>query len=189
VYPEIKRPAWHHAEGVDVSAGVLQTLADFGYTDAADPVFVQCFDAGEVARLRHDLGCRMRLVQLIGDNSWGESDTDYDELRSAERLETLSRTVDAIGPWLRQLYTVDKGSGSPVSTGLVETAHEAGLLVHPYTFRSDDIPDGFRCFEPQGSNPVRKWGKPLFGICRHHAMIAPAVVPRTRIQEWTFEEG
>lgn len=147
VYPEIKRPAWHHAEGVDVSAGVLQTLADFGYTRADDPVFVQCFDAAEVTRIRHDLGCRLRLVQLIGDNAWGESDTNYDELRTAESLESLSRSVDAIGPWLRQLYTIDPGSGRPVSTGLVETAHEAGLLVHPYTFRSDDIPDGFRCFE------------------------------------------
>jgi glycerophosphoryl diester phosphodiesterase len=147
VYPEIKRPAWHHAEGVDVSARVLQTLADLGYADAADPVFVQCFDAGEVMRLRHDLDCRMRLVQLIGDNTWGESDTDYDELRTGKGLESLAGTVHAIGPWLRHLYTLDPGNGKPVSTGLAEAAHDAGLLVHPYTFRADDLPEGFQCFE------------------------------------------
>jgi glycerophosphoryl diester phosphodiesterase len=147
VYPEIKRPSWHRNEGVDVSAGVLRTLGDFGYAEPEDPVFVQCFDADEVIRLRHELGCRMRLVQLIGENSWGETTTDYDHLRTPEMLGELSETADAIGPWLRQLYDIDAVSGRPVSTGLVEQAHAAGLLVHPYTFRADDLPQGFRCFE------------------------------------------
>jgi glycerophosphoryl diester phosphodiesterase len=147
IYPEIKRPAWHREEGVDVSAGVLETLADFGYENADDAVFVQCFDAEEVLRLRHDLGCRMRLVQLIGENSWGEAATDYDQMRTPEMFAELSETADAIGPWLHQLYDIDGTSGRPVSTGIVDQAHEAGLLVHPYTFRADELPPGFRCFE------------------------------------------
>jgi glycerophosphoryl diester phosphodiesterase len=147
IYPEIKRPAWHREEGVDLSILMLGVLEEYGYEQADDPVYVQCFDAAEVLRLRRDLGCRMRLVQLIGDNSWQESETDYDQLRTADALQELSGSADAIGPWLHQLYTTEAESGKPVSTGLVEQAHAAGLLVHPYTFRADELPNGFVCFE------------------------------------------
>lgn len=147
IYPEIKRPAWHRDEGVDIAPRMLQVLGEFGYRDRTDPVFLQCFDATELARIRHDLGCSLKLVQLIGENEWEEADTDYDELRNAENLQDLSRTVDAIGPWLNHLYELDDSNGHPVATDLVGDAHRAGLAVHPYTFRSDDLPAGFGSFE------------------------------------------
>lgn len=147
VYPEIKRPGWHHQEGFDLASAVLQVLAAHGYEDADDPVFLQCFDAAELVRLRKDLGCRLRLVQLIAENRWAESETDYDFLKSERGLAELANTVDAIGPWVNQLYSVDPINGKPVSTGLTESAHQSGLLVHPFTFRADDLPAGFHCFE------------------------------------------
>lgn len=147
VYPEIKRPHWHRQEGFDISAAVLQVLAEHGYENADDPIFLQCFDAGELLRVRNEFDCRMRLVQLIGENSWAETETDYDYLKSESGLAELAKTVDAIGPWVNQLYTVDPVAGKPASTGLTESAHESGLLVHPFTFRADDLPPGFRCFE------------------------------------------
>ena len=147
IYPEIKRPQWHHEEGIDVAAAVLDLLAAHGYQSAGDPVFLQCFDAAELVRIRTELGCRLRLVQLIGENSWGESETDYDFLRSQQGLAEVAKTVDAIGPWAEQLYSVDPIKGKPASSGLTEDAHSLGLLVHPYTFRADDLPPGFPCFE------------------------------------------
>lgn len=147
IYPEIKRPAWHRDEGVDIAPRMLRVLDEFGYRDRTDPVFLQCFDAAELTRIRHDLGCTLKLVQLIGENEWEEADTDYDELRNAENLQNLSRTVDAIGPWLNHLYEIDDAKGHLVATSLVDDAHRAGLAVHPYTFRSDDLPAGFGSFE------------------------------------------
>ena len=147
VYPEIKRPAWHRDQGIDIAPLMLELLAACGYEGADDPVFVQCFDAAELQRLRHELGCRLRLVQLIGENSWGESTTDYDVLRSPEGLAGLATTVDAIGPWLMQLYEPGADGQPPRSSGLTERAHEAGLLVHPYTFRADDLAPGFAGFD------------------------------------------
>lgn len=147
VYPEIKRPQWHREEGVDLAATVLELLAAYGYETAEDPIFLQCFDAAELARIRTELGCRLRLVQLIGENRWGESETDYDFLKSKQGLAELARTVDAIGPWAEQLYSVDPMTGKAVSSGLTEDAHNLGLLVHPFTFRADDLAPGFRCFE------------------------------------------
>ena len=147
VYPEIKRPAWHREQGIDLSSALLDVLAAHGYQDPGDPVFVQCFDARELQRLRDDLGCRMRLVQLIGDNSWGEADTDYAALCTQHGLAELARTADAIGPWVNLLYGPGADGAPPRSSGLAESARSAGLLVHPYTFRADDLAPGFHSFE------------------------------------------
>ena len=144
VYAEIKRPAWHKAEGVDIAPRLLEQLAEFGYAERDDPVFLQCFDDAELRRLKQELECPFRLVQLIGENSWLEAETDFDALRTVAGIKELARTVDAIGPHLLQLYQLSETGA--VATGLVTEAHEAGLLVHPYTFRADEIPAGFESF-------------------------------------------
>lgn len=143
LYPEIKRPAWHRAEGVDLSPLVLQLLDDFGYRDKSDSVYLQCFDAEEVRRIRHDLGCRLNIVQLIAENSWGESATDYARMRTADGLQEVAETADGIGPWLGQLVSGDGIGGEAASSGLVAAAHAAGLVVHPYTFRTEQLVPGF----------------------------------------------
>lgn len=147
VYPEIKRPAWHLREGVDIAPEFLKTLTDYGYDDHSDAVYVQCFDAGELRRIRHELGCRLKLIQLIGEDSWGESRMRYADLRSQRGLDRLARTVDGIGPWLRRAYRIRGSDRSIVATGLVQRAHKAGLAVHPYTFRADELPEGFESFD------------------------------------------
>ena len=143
VYPEIKRPAWHQANGVDLSAKLLEVLDQFDYRTASDPVFVQCFDASEVERLRHELNCELPLIQLIGNNDWHESATDYEQLRTEEGMAQVAKSADGIGPGLWHLYTLAEIDGQPVSTGLVSLAHSLGLAVHPYTFRADQLPPGF----------------------------------------------
>jgi glycerophosphoryl diester phosphodiesterase len=147
IYPEIKRPGWHREEGVDIAPLFLTVLDEFGYSSRDDNIYVQCFDADELKRLRHELGCNMKLIQLIGENTWGEAQTDYEELRTAAGLQQLANTVDGIGPWTNQLYELKQGDGAPVSTGLVPVAQNLGLAVHPYTFRVDELPPGFATFE------------------------------------------
>lgn len=147
VYPEIKRPAWHRSEGVDVTKLVLAVLGDFGWRRRDDPVFVQCFEADELRRLREDLGCDLKLVQLLEENGGNESGTDYAALQSPSGLAALAGTVEAVGPSLGQLQRPAAIDGQPVSTGLAEAAHRAGLAVHPYTFRADALPAGFASFE------------------------------------------
>lgn len=146
IYPEVKSPAWHRSEGVDLSPLLLETLAEYGYTERDDDVFVQCFDATETRRIREQLGCRLPLVQLIAENDWGESATDYDALKTPQGLADVAEYADGIGPWIGQLYTLADIDGEPVSTGLVAAAHAAGLTVHPYTFRADQLAPGFDSF-------------------------------------------
>jgi glycerophosphoryl diester phosphodiesterase len=141
IYTEVKSPAWHRAEQRDLSPVVLDMLARFGYRHRDDPVYLQCFDADELRRIRGELGSQLKLVQLIGENAWAESATDYDQLRSAGGLKSVSQYADAIGPWIPQVATWTT-SGVPAVTPLTATAQQQGLSVHPYTFRSDDLPAG-----------------------------------------------
>lgn len=143
IYPEIKKPAWHHAEGVDVAAIMLDMLDAYGYRDRTHAVYVQCFDAKETRRLRDDLGTDLRLIQLLADNSWEESDTDYSALQTDDGLADVAQYADGIGPWLMQLYEMDAAGQSPIPTRLGELAHEHGLAIHPYTFRADALAPGF----------------------------------------------
>jgi glycerophosphoryl diester phosphodiesterase len=142
IYPEIKAPAWHRADGRDISAIVLAVLADYGYADADDLIYLQCFDWHETRRLRHELGYHGKLVQLLGENDWAEApDVDYAALRTKEGLAAIAKVADGIGPWLRHVVAGADRQGRPLITDLVESAHAHGLAVHPYTFRADALPD------------------------------------------------
>ena len=147
IYPEIKAPAWHREEGVDLAALTLDVLREFGYDAPDDPVFVQCFDWDETRRIRNELGCPLPMIQLIADPAWNESATDYAFLLTGAGLDAMAGVVDGIGPWLNQLYSLEAIDGCPVSNGIATAAHAAGLAVHPYTLRADQLPDGFSSFD------------------------------------------
>lgn len=147
IYSEIKRPCWHKEEGVDIAPLLLKVMAEFGYESHSDRVYLQCFDAQELVRIRENLNCDLKLIQLIGENDWGETTTDFDELRSDRGLKRLAKTVDGIGPWVNQIYEYRDEDGQICDSGLVSRAHAQGLAVHPYTFRRDDLPPGFGNFE------------------------------------------
>ena len=147
IYPEIKAAAWHQHEGVDITLLVLDLLQRFGYTRHADPVYLQCFEEQELRRIRHELGCKLKLVQLIGEDSWSHEPTDFAAMRRSRGLEKLAKTVDGIGPWVNRLYRHRRRDGRIRDSGLVERAHSKGLVVHPYTYRLDDLPPGFTSFE------------------------------------------
>lgn len=145
IYPEIKRPKWHRDEGVDIAPRMLADLADFGYERREDAVYLQCFDPDELVRIRDEFDSDLKLVQLIGDNSWGEADTDFDAMRTKAGLASLAATVDGVGPWLEHLYGIE--DGKVVGNDLLSWAHAAGLEVHPYTLRLDALPVGFDSFD------------------------------------------
>lgn len=147
IYPEIKDPAWHREEGVDISLIVLKTLAEFGYEDHAAPAYLQCFDEQELRRIRDQLGCRLKLVQLIGEDNWTPEPTNFAAMRTTRGLSRLARTVDGVGPWFNRLYKHRRRDGRISDSGFVKRAHEQGLVVHPYTFRSDALPPGFESFD------------------------------------------
>jgi glycerophosphoryl diester phosphodiesterase len=133
VYTEIKEPAWHRQHGVELAQQVLGTLREFGYARAQDPAFVQCFDAGELRRVREQLGSELRLVQLVGP---GE---EHAGLLRDEGLRGVAAYAHGLGPHYSQLAQ-EQGERRPRAFPLARRAHDAGLCLHAYTFRRDDLP-------------------------------------------------
>lgn len=136
-YPEIKSPAWHKEQGVDISQLVMAILRKHDLDDANKNIYVQCFDFAETQRLRNDLGAKVKLVQLIAENDWLESPTDYEVLKTPQGLAEIAKVAQGIGPWIPQIVDLK----TLQATGFVKQAHIAGLQVHPYTFRKDALPD------------------------------------------------
>jgi len=134
IYPELKSPAFHHAEGRDLAAAVLPILKKFGYWGKEAPCFLQCFEWPEVERVRK-LGYPGQLVFLMGKNEVKLSDSGDAVPLDVTALKRIAEVADGIGPALGMV--IDLKSGELAPTGLVEMAHTAGLLVHPYTIRTD----------------------------------------------------
>ena len=144
VYPEIKEPAWHRTQGREISPIVLDLLARYGYRTKTDKVYVQCFDAAEVKRIRTELGYKGKLVQLIEGRR--PLLDEHAPLRTAAGLREIAKVADGIGPALPDVVT-RKDDGTVVPTSLVRDAQAAGLEVHPYTFRADALPAGVGSLE------------------------------------------
>jgi glycerophosphoryl diester phosphodiesterase len=144
IYTEIKKPAWHRANGIDLSRRVLDELARLGYTETSDRVFLQCFDFHECRRIRSELGSKLKLVQLLDRPGSDEAPgSDYAYLSSRRGLEEIADFADGVGPWLGHLVKLAEIDGQPVSSGFVSLAHELGLVVHPWTFRVEQLIPGF----------------------------------------------
>ncbi len=139
IYIEPKRPAWHLDEDKDLMAAVLERLAAHGYRGECDNVLLQSFDMDALRRARREIGSELRMVQLIGDNRWGESSTDFEFLQTGEGLAKVAEFAQGVGPWLPQVVAPN-ASGGPECTELVDRAHAAGLFVHAYTLRADQLP-------------------------------------------------
>ncbi len=77
----------------------------------------------------------MQPGELIGKP--GEKLT-YMDMLSKNNLARIAKYADGIGPWKRILVTEDSITHklNPPNE-IVDNAHELGLFVHPFTFRSD----------------------------------------------------
>jgi glycerophosphoryl diester phosphodiesterase len=148
LYIEMKAARFHAAEGLDLPAAVLDLLRVSGWDQRPSLVFLQSFEPAVLKRLRHELGTTLPLIQLIGDNRWGEDGgVDFDWLQSDAGLDDITSYAEGIGPWIMQLYRGSDDDGVARLSDLAERAHERGLLVHPYTFRADALPPGIHSFQ------------------------------------------
>jgi glycerophosphoryl diester phosphodiesterase len=147
LYIELKSPNWHRREGLDLSAAIVQVLDETGYWNRPEQVFLQCFDDQTLRQLHHDLKAPLPMIQLIGENSWGEdSEVDYDYLRTPKGLSYVASYAQGIGPFVPHIYLGKTAAGDVHLSELVELAHARGLLVHPYTLRRDELPKGIDNF-------------------------------------------
>jgi len=132
IYPEIKHPRWHFEHGIDLAQLLITRLATFGYTGFDEAAYLQCFEANELKRARNELGCQLKMIQLVG------TEPEYAELLTPDGLRRVAAYANGLGPHHTQLLQ-NEPSG-PKKTPLATWAAEAGLQLHPYTFRADELP-------------------------------------------------
>lgn len=142
LYPEIKAPGFHHRHGVDLAAQLLETLANHGFSSPDDPVIVQCFDAGELARCARELGTRLRLAQLVDEAA---APTAF----SPRSLAAIAEYAEILAPPWETLIETEAGRTRPVVSAAARDATLAGLELHPFTFRRETVPPPFETLDEQ----------------------------------------
>ena len=124
IYPETKGPEFYDKQGFDMERMVMETLRRNGLdqpgADPRTPVIIQSFSAAGLQKLHSKLRCRLPLIFLIGTDKDGE-------LLTAAGLRRIAQFATGIGP--------SKGLIA-ANPSIVTNAHQAGLTVTPYTFRS-----------------------------------------------------
>ncbi len=146
VYPETKHPGYFKALGLSHDEPLLTLLEQYGYHGKADPVFIQSFEVGNLKTLAKKTD--VRLVQLVASEG-GPADREgqtYAAMLTTDGLQDIASYAAGLGP-SKDLVIARNflgRLGSP--TGLVEAAHRAGLLVHPWTFRAENhfLPTNFK---------------------------------------------
>lgn len=121
LYPELKHPAEFAARGADPLPAFIASVAQ---PRAGVDVWVQCFDAQALRRVREATG----LPCCLGI----DRHADWRAKLQAHRGWLQGLVVDK-----RLLYD-QRGRDS----GLVEAAHAAGLRVDAWTFRDDEVGAG-----------------------------------------------
>ncbi|MRT57349.1 glycerophosphodiester phosphodiesterase [Enterobacteriaceae bacterium RIT693] len=155
IYPEIKAPWFHHQAGKDIAAKTLEVLKRYGYTGKQDKVYLQCFDAAELKRIKNELepkmGMNLKLVQLIAYTDWNETQEkqpdgkwvnySYDWMFKPGAMKQIAQYADGVGPDYHMLVEKSSTKGNVRLTDMVTEAHASKLTVHPYTVRADALPD------------------------------------------------
>lgn len=131
VYPELKSPQVFAEMGFDMETALLEAMEAAGLEASGVPVFIQCFHPPTLRSLSEKTD--YPLVQLL------PATTD-------ERLspEMIAEYADGVGPWK---HIIMQSRGGPLN--YLSQARGAGLFVHAYTFRADDIAPYAESFEAE----------------------------------------
>ena len=123
----------------------MSVLRRYGLDRRKAPVFVQSFETTNLRELSTEVD--VALVQLFGGRSAvpydltrpGRTPRTYGELATPAGLADIATYARGIGPdkGLVIPRNPDGSLGEP--TTLVDDAHAAGLVVHAYTFRAENV--------------------------------------------------
>ena len=144
IYPELKQPEFHHKAGKDLASIVLNILKDYAYSKRHDHICLQCFDEQELQRVRQELKSDLTLIQLLSAADWMSQSELANERR--QHLDNIAHYANGIGPNVNGVFRQDPLGGLPIATDLVAAAHERKLVIHPWTYRADDLPPLFDSF-------------------------------------------
>ncbi|MEA5519782.1 glycerophosphodiester phosphodiesterase family protein [Limnoraphis robusta Tam1] len=169
IYPETKHPTYFDSIDLSLEEPLINTLVENEFTDPNRIFIqsFEVGNLQDLHNtIMPEAGVDIPLVQLIGgggapydfiENGDGRT---YNDLITPEGLAEIATYADGIGPSKRRIIpavTVDNdANGEPddldgdgqitdadrvlgEATSLIDEAHDAGLLVHPYTLRNESV--------------------------------------------------
>ncbi|MEV8374933.1 glycerophosphodiester phosphodiesterase [Kribbella sp. NPDC056861] len=142
IYPETKHPTYFQQQGLALEPELVKTLTRNNLNRRDAKVFVQSFEVANLKALHNQL--RVPLVQLTSSAgapydfvASGDKRT-YADVVSAKGLREVATYAAGVGPSKDQVIPLDATGKLGTPTALVRDAHQAGLVVHPYTFRVEN---------------------------------------------------
>ena len=144
--PELKHSTYFAGVGLPLEDRFLATLAAHDYVRRC-PLEIQSFEIANLKYLRTKLGRRggMRLMQLVDPGAGRPADVvkagngpSYADMITPAGLADVARYADVIAPPTRAVIPLGPDRKLAAPTSLVADAHNAGLLVHVWTFRPEN---------------------------------------------------
>ncbi len=139
VYPETKHPSYFASIGLPLDQQLVDQLTAAGYRDQGDAAFIQSFEVANLKALR--MMTRLRLIQLAAAEGHPADDAGvtYAAMTTPAGLRAIATYADGIGPDKAMIVPRGPDGRSLPPTTLVVDAHAAGLAVHPWTFRAENV--------------------------------------------------
>ncbi len=135
IYPETKHPTYFRGIGLALEGPLVRTLRRNGLDGRRAKVFVQSFEVGNLQRLNRRID--VPLVQLLPLYIPDPAEAPPDPTTPAG-LEAIAEYADGVGPSKTLIVPRDAAGNSLPPTQFVDYAQDAGLQVHPYTFRNEN---------------------------------------------------
>jgi glycerophosphoryl diester phosphodiesterase len=174
VYPETKHPTYFRGIGLPLEEPLVETLRRHGWDGPDAPVFVQSFEVENLRRVHGMTG--VRLVQLLGpqgqpyDFQAAGDPRTYADLATPEGLAEIARYAQGIGPHKDLVIPRNAAGRLGEPTALVRDTHAQGLVVHPWTFRSENyfLPTDLRRGDPADPTFPRQRGDAVAELRRFY---------------------
>jgi glycerophosphoryl diester phosphodiesterase len=172
IYPETKHPTYFQTIGLPLEEPLVRVLTAYGLTHKNDPVIIQSFETANLRKL--DGMIDVRLAQLLDAAGQpydfkvppGDPRT-YVDLATPAGLRWISEYADGIGANKNLIVPRDATAKLLPPTTLVQDAHDAGLIVHAWTFRAENqfLPADFRIgTDPNARGDITAEYELFFGL-------------------------
>ncbi|MCK4122522.1 glycerophosphodiester phosphodiesterase [Ralstonia nicotianae] len=149
LYPETKHPTYFQSIGLPLEDRLIAALRQDDFTASRTTVHIQSFEVANLKSIRNRIGGSQpnwKLVQLLGtatqrpyDFTVANDARTYADLMTDQGLRDIAAYANGVGPDKSSVITLDANGALTDPSDLIRNAHSAGLVVHPYTFRPENI--------------------------------------------------
>jgi glycerophosphoryl diester phosphodiesterase len=148
IYPETKHPTYFQSIGLPLEDRLIDALRRDAFTASRTTVYIQSFEVANLKTLRDKIGNSQpnwKLVQLMGTSTRQPYDfvvakdsRTYGDMMTSQGMRDIAAYANGVGPDKSSIMGLDANGRLTDPTDLIRNAHNAGLIVHPYTFRPEN---------------------------------------------------